>query len=105
MLRLNTLGAISLDTMRRMRASTLAQCSSAWSYAKTLSFAKAFLKYLAKMRLDTRYWASELFLEMPKLLNERMAVTSCSITQTDVENVLKHIKRADPEGRIASDRA
>jgi len=54
--------------------------SSRWSHGKTLSLAKAFLKYLTKMRLDTRYIAFELFLEMPKLIKKRMAVTSRIIT-------------------------
>ncbi|MGB9372432.1 MAG: hypothetical protein WCB79_10955 [Halobacteriota archaeon] len=98
-------GEISQETMGRLRASTLAQYSSVWSYAKTLSFAKAFLKYLTKMRLDTRYCAFELFLEMPKLLKKRMAVTSRIITYNDIENVLTHIKRAGLEGRITKARA
>jgi integrase len=34
-----------------------------------------------------------------------MAVTSRIITHTDIENVLTHIKRAELEGRITSDRA
>ncbi|MGB9370839.1 MAG: hypothetical protein WCB79_02750, partial [Halobacteriota archaeon] len=78
---------------------------SDWSRAKTLSFAKAFLKYLTKMRLDTRYGAFELFLEMPKLVKKRMAITSRIITHGDVGNVLKYIKRAELEGRLSSDRA
>ena len=91
--------------MQRLRATTLAQYSSVWSHAKTLSFAKAFLRYLTKMRFDTRYIAFELFLEMPKLIKKRMAVTSRIITHTDIENVLTHIKRAELAGRITSDRA
>ena len=91
--------------MGRLRTSTLRQYSSVWSHAKTLSFAKAFLKYLTKMRLDTRYSAFELFLEMPKLIKTRMAVTSRIITLTDIENVLTHIKRAEIAGRINRERA
>ena len=72
---------------------------------KMLSFAKAFLKYLTKMRLDSRYCAFELFLEMPKLIKKRMAVTSRIITKADIENVLKHIKRAEQHGRITNKRA
>ena len=102
---LNTHGEISQDTMGRLRTSTLRQYSSVWSHAKTLSFAKAFLKYLTKMRLDTRYGAFELFLEMPKLIKKRMAVTPRIITHDDIENVLTYIKRAELEGRISRDRA
>ena len=102
---LNTHGDISQATMGRLRTATLTQYSSVWSHAKTLSFAKAFLKYLTKMRLDTRYSAFELFLEMPKLIKTRMAVTSRIITLTDIENVLTHIKRAEIAGRINRERA
>jgi len=59
---MNTRGEISQEMMERLRVTTLAQYSSDWSRAKTLSFAKAFLKYLTKMRLDTRYGAFETFL-------------------------------------------
>jgi hypothetical protein len=102
---LNTHGEVSQYSMERLRATTLTQYSSVWSHAKTLSFAKAFLKYLTKIRLDTRYCAFELFLEMPKRIKKRMVVTSRIITQTDIENVLAQIKRAELEGRISSKRA
>jgi len=105
MLWLNTRGELSQDTLKRLRTTTLTQYSSVWSHAKTLSFAKAFLRFLTKLRLDSRYIAFELFLEMPKLIKKRMAVTERIISYTDVENVLKHIKRAELEGRITSDRA
>jgi len=35
---------------------------------KVLNFAKAFLKYLTKTHLDTRYQAFEIFLQKPKAL-------------------------------------
>jgi hypothetical protein len=91
--------------MKHLRGTILARYSSVWSHAKTLSFAKAFLKYLTKIRLDIRYSAFELFLEMPKLVKKRMAVTSRIITKTDIENVLTHIKRAEQQARITSKRA
>jgi integrase len=91
--------------MERLRVTTLAKYSSAWSHSKTLSFVKAFLKYLTKMRLDTRYLAFEVFLEMPKKVKTRKAVTSRIITQADVENVLAHIEHAKREGRITERRA
>jgi integrase len=102
---LNTRGEISQDTMKHLRGTILARYSSVWSHGKTLSFAKAFLKYLTKIRLDTSYRAFELFLEMPKQIKQRMAVTSRIITHTDRDNVLTHIKRAELEGRISSYRA
>jgi len=102
---LNSRGEISQKTMERLRVTTLAQYLSPWSRGKTLAFAKSFLKYLTKMRLDTRYLAFEVFLEMPKNLKTRKAITSRIITQADIENVLAHIKRAKRQGRITERRA
>jgi integrase len=100
-----TRGEISQEAVERLRRTTLQRYSSSWSHGKILAFAKAFLKYLTKIRLDTRYCAFELFLEMPKLLKKRMAITSRIITHTDIKNVIAHIKRAELEGRITSERA
>lgn len=50
MLWLNTRGEVSLNSMERVRSTTLTQYSSVWSYAQTLSFVKAFLRYLTKLR-------------------------------------------------------
>jgi len=72
---------------------------------KVLNFAKAFLKYLTKTRLDTRYYAFSLFLEKPKTLKERKNVTSRIITKEDVTNVLCRIKQAELDGTIDSNRA
>ena len=102
---LNSRGEISQSTMERLRVTTLAQYSSQWSHGKTLAFAKAFIKYLAKMRLDTRYLAFEMFLQMPRNVKVRKAVTSRIITRTDIENVLAHIQNVKRGGRLSEQRA
>ncbi len=77
---------------------------SKWSHSKVLSFAKAFLKYLTKIRLDTRYYAFEVFLDRPKVIKARNNVTSRIVTKEDIENVLNHINNAEKNGSISSHR-
>ena len=72
---------------------------------KVLNFAKAFLKYLTKTRLDTRYHAFSLFLEKPKILKERKNVTSRIVTKEDITNVLRRINQAERDGMLDSYRA
>jgi hypothetical protein len=76
-----------------------------WSKSKVLSFATAFLKYLSKTRLDTRYRAYELFLERPKVLKERKRVTNRIVTKEDIENILSYILKAEREGHISPSKA
>ncbi|MGZ7120643.1 MAG: hypothetical protein ACXVIF_01655, partial [Halobacteriota archaeon] len=70
-----------------------------------MNFAKAFLKYLTKLRLDSRYSTFTVFLEKPKLIKERKAVTRRIVTHEDIENVLTYIKRAEQNGEINETRA
>ena len=64
---------------------------SEYSHIKVLSFAKSFLKYLTKVRLDTRYRAFEIFLERPRAIKARNNVTNRIVTKDDIENVLDHV--------------
>ncbi|MGZ4924338.1 MAG: hypothetical protein ACXV5H_10365 [Halobacteriota archaeon] len=100
-----TLGVISQQTTGRLRTETLGRYCSAWSHGKMLAFAKSFLKYLTKIRLDTRYSAFEVFLEMPKAVKIRKAITSRVVTRTDIENILAYIRRAEAAGEISRERA
>ncbi|MGZ4864574.1 MAG: hypothetical protein ACXV5H_07145, partial [Halobacteriota archaeon] len=99
-----TAGNISKSTMEKLRQRTLNTYKSSWSHGKILSFAKAFLRYLTTTRLDTRYLAFALFLEMPKAVKVRKAVTSRIITLADIENVLAYIRRAAQTGAISEQR-
>ena len=78
---------------------------SEWSHIKVFSFAKAFLKYLTKVRLDTRYHAFEVFLDRPRVVKARNNVTSRIVTKEDIQNVLSHVSNAEKDGLISSYRA
>ena len=101
----NTIGEISQASMERLRSAILWHYSSDWSYGKTLSFAKAFLKYLTKVRLDSRYSTFEVFLGVPKQVKARKAITPRIVTKEDIESVLEYIKRAEQKGAISKERA
>ncbi len=100
-----TLSMISQNTLEQLRTETLQRYRSWWSHSKTLSFAKSFLSYLTKTKLDTRYLAFEVFLAMPKKVRVRKAVTSRIITRADIKNVLLHIKRAEYDSKISKQRS
>jgi hypothetical protein len=100
-----TNGIISKMHMDSLRQFILNKYQSEDSKSKILAFAKAFLKYLTKIKLDTRYHAFEIFLEMPKALKERKRVTSRIITKEDIENVLTYIKNSELAESISHGRA
>jgi hypothetical protein len=72
--------------MDQLRQFALSRYQSWWARNKTLAFAKAFLKYLTRVPLDTRYQTFELFLEMPKVVRARKRVTNRIVTKKDIEN-------------------
>jgi len=98
---LHTNGSINEGNLDALRQFVLNKYGTEWSKSKVLSFAIAFLKYLSKTRLDTRYRAYELLLERPKVLKERKRVTNRIVTKEDIENVLTYITKAELEGRIS----
>jgi hypothetical protein len=100
-----TEGLISKQTVDELRLFVLNRYQSEWSHIKVLSFTNAFLKYLTKVRLDTRYHAFEIFLELPKKIKTRNNVTSRIVTKEDIENVLDHISNVTKDGKISSRRA
>jgi integrase len=100
-----TNGIISKETVDNLRLFVLNKYRSEWSHIKVFSFAKAFLKFLTKVRLDTRYYAFEIFLERPKKVKTRNNVTSRIVTKEDVQNVLAYISKAKKDGRISDHRA
>jgi integrase len=98
-------GTISKRTIDKLRIFVLNKYRSEWSHIKVLSFANAFLKFLTKVRLDTRYHAFGIFLENPKKIKTRNSVTSRIVTKEDIKNVLSYIKKAERSGVIDSNRA
>ncbi|MGZ4944282.1 MAG: hypothetical protein ACXV6K_08400, partial [Halobacteriota archaeon] len=101
----STNGSISKKTIDELRLFVLNRYRSEDSHIKVLSFAKAFLKFLTKTRLDTRYYAFEVFLERPRTVKTRNNVTSRIVTNQDIQNVLAYIQDAERNGSISSYRA
>jgi hypothetical protein len=100
-----TNGLIKKETVDQLRLFVLNKYQSEWSHNKVLSFAKAFLKFLTKSRLDHRFQAYEVFLERPRKVKTRNNVTSRIVTKDDIENILSHITNAEKDGLISSIRA
>jgi integrase len=100
-----TNGIISKETIDELRLFVLSKYKSEWSHIKVFSFAKAFLKFLTKVRLDTRYHAFEVFLERPRKVKIRNNVTSRIVTKEDIQNVLAYISNAKKDGLINDYRA
>ena len=90
----STKGEISKITVDVLREYVLRKYIDVYSKRKVINFSKAFFRYLAKTRFDTRYQAFELFLEMPKTLQERKHVTARIVTKQDIENLLSAIEQA-----------
>ncbi|MGZ4949215.1 MAG: hypothetical protein ACXV5D_09265 [Halobacteriota archaeon] len=100
-----THGSISKKTIDKLRLFVLNKYHSEDSHSKVLSFAKAFLKFLTKVRLDTRYCAFEVFLERPRAVKARKNVTSRIITKADIEKVLAYINKEEKAGSISQRRS
>jgi integrase len=100
-----TQGEISHKSMTKLREAALHKYRSVDSQSKTVSFAKAFLKHLAKRHVDQRYLSFTLFLDLPKTIKERHAVTSQIVIKEDIEKILAHISKAEENGQISSHRA
>jgi len=89
-----TQGKINYDSINKLYNYTLERWNSRDSWSKVLSFAKAFLEYLAKTHFDQRYQVFDLFLEMPKNIKERKRTTDRAITKQDIKNVIKRILKS-----------
>jgi len=98
-------GTISKESIDELRLHVLNKYKSEWSHSKVLGFTKAYLKFLTKARLDTRYHSFEIFLERPRAIKARNNVTSRIVTKEDIENVLSHIRNAEKGGLISGDRS
>ena len=95
-----TQGVISKGRLDALREYLLNKYVDIYARRKVINYSKAFFRYLAKTRFDTRYQAFELFLEMPKALKERKHVTARIVTKQDIENLLTAIEQAHKKGEI-----
>jgi len=95
-----TKGEISKTTVDVLRQYVLRKYVDVYAERKVINFTRAFFRYLARTRFDTRYQAFELFLEMPKTLQERKHVTSRIVTKRDIEDILAAIEQAAEKEEI-----
>jgi integrase len=101
----STRGLVSKESIDELHRFVLKKYRSEHSHVKVFGFAKAFLKFLTKARLDTSYYAFEVFLERPRAVKARNFVTSRIITKQDIENVLAYIRNSEENGSIGRWRA
>ncbi|MFZ0011881.1 MAG: hypothetical protein WAL97_08265 [Halobacteriota archaeon] len=83
-----------------MRANVLIKYRDNDAKRKVLQFARAFLRFMAKISFDQRYAAFDLFLQLPRSVKEQKRVTDRIVTKEDVENVLAAIGHANRSGSI-----
>ncbi len=88
----HTEGEISKTTLESLRNYVLTKYVDIFAKRKVLNFAKAFLRYLTKMRFDMRYNEFDLFLKMPKAVKESKRITQRIVTVDDVKTVLDTIE-------------
>src|SRR5450759_334279 len=94
----STQGEISHQTMTSFRTYVLSKYSSVDAHRKVLGFAAAFLKYLAQVRVDPRYLSFTLFLERPKTITAKKALTERIVTREDIETVFQRIAAKEEKG-------
>jgi len=87
-----TEGEISKATLETLRDYVLTKYTDICAKRKVLNFAKAFLRYLAKTRFDTRYKEFDLFLEMSKAIKESKWITQRIVVTEDIKNALAAIE-------------
>jgi len=95
-----THGEVSQTSMAAMRTFALEKYSSIDSHRKVLGFATAFLKHLAKTQFEPRFQSFDLFLEPPKAVRVRKAVTERIVTREDIVQALGRIDAAEKEGNV-----
>ena len=88
-------GEVSREACGKLRTYTLQKYSDIDAKRKVLNFAKAFLKHLGKTRFDPRYEMFSVYLEMPKSVKVRKAVTGRIVTVDDVKAVISYINTDD----------
>jgi hypothetical protein len=84
----HTKGTISKDSLEVLRAFLFSKYDDYYAQSKVLNFTKGFLKYQAKLTLDPRYLAFDMFLERPRVRKIRKKMTGRVVTKEDVEYVL-----------------
>ena len=100
-----TRGEISSEILNRLRDQVLEKYKSGDSHSKVLNFAKSFCKFLATTHDEPRYLTFAPYLELPKAIKKRKNVTPRIVTEQDICNVLKYIKKAERGGKVSPERS
>jgi integrase len=101
----HTRGTISKTSLDQLRASLFKKYDDYYAQSKVLNFTKGFLKYQAKLTLDPRYLAFDMFLEKPRVRKVKKKMTARVVTKEDIEHVLAVIKAEMLKGSIDEERA
>jgi hypothetical protein len=94
----STKGEISHQTVTGLRTFVLEKYRSRDSHSKVLSFAVGFLSFLAQTKIDPSYLSFRLFLEMPKNIKVKKALTERIVTREDIETVFQRIAAKEEKG-------
>jgi integrase len=94
----STGGEISHQTMTGFRTFVLEKYKSADSHSKVLGFASGFLNFLAQRNIDPSYLSFRLFLERPKTVKVKKALTERIVTRGDISAVFQRITAAEKKG-------
>jgi len=101
----HTKGTISKPSLDQLRAFLFKKYDDFYAQGKVLNFAKGFLKYQAKLTLDPRYLAFDMFLEKPRVRKIKKKMTARVVTKDDIENALAVIKQQMLQGSIDEEHA
>ncbi|MGZ4881870.1 MAG: hypothetical protein ACXV7G_12570, partial [Halobacteriota archaeon] len=101
----HTKGTISKSTLDQLRAFLFKKYDDYYAQSKVLNFTKGFLKYQAKLTLDPRYLAFDMFLEKPRVRKTKKKMTARVVTKDDIEHVLAVIRSETLNGSIDERRA
>jgi integrase len=96
-----TKGEISHASMIDLRTFVLEKYSSVQVHKIVLGFAAAFLKHLSVIRFDTSYLSFAAFLDLPKTVRVRKAITERIVTRADIALLFKRIESCAENGKIS----
>ncbi len=100
-----TKGQVSQTSMGALRTFVLEKYSSVQVHKIVLGFATAFLKHLSKIRFDTSYLSFAAFLDLPKTVRVKKAITGRIVTREDISLLFKRIEACAENGQIDAQKA
>ncbi|MGZ4906783.1 MAG: hypothetical protein ACXVIF_07135 [Halobacteriota archaeon] len=89
---MHTKGTISKASLAQLQEFLFKKYDDYYAQSKVLNFTKGFLKYQAKLTLDPRYLAFDMFLEKPRVRKIKKKMTARVVTKDDIEHVLAVIE-------------